>query len=163
MSTNEEKKDKFIQNFREHLGDVNGLLQVFLNGHLEVEGDLDSFLNEMFFRPEYLEDARLSFAQKVQIARAYTPEDHSRPEWELMLRLNKIRNDIAHRSRHKPLKIEIERLREATAKTYLRKDVVANLDPLDVVVRAVAMCCGFLGVMTDLLKKAQGKPVEEDK
>jgi hypothetical protein len=110
MATNEEQ-DEFIEEFRKHLGHVNELLQLFLNSHLEVEGDLDRFLGEMFFHPEYLEDARISFAQKVQIAPAYTPEDHDRPEWHVMLVLNKIRNDIAHRSRHKPLKIHIEKLR----------------------------------------------------
>ena len=94
--------------------------------------------------------------------RAYTPEFGNRPEWLLMLRLNKIRNDIAHRSRHKPLAINIAKLRRAAADTCTQKEETETLDHEKLVVHAALTCCGFLAVLTDELKRAQGKEVEED-
>jgi hypothetical protein len=98
----------------------------------------------------------------MQIVRACSGAFHSRPEWKLMHELNKIRNDIAHRSRHKPLKIEIEKLRKATIGMSRKKKEVEHLDIEKLVVHAALTCCGFLAVLTDELKKAQGKEVEDD-
>jgi hypothetical protein len=160
----EEKSDAFIEKLRAHLGHVNEFVQLVLNSHLEVEGDLDKLVDRIFFHPEHLEDARLSFPQKVHIARSYTTESHNAKEWSVMLALHAMRNRIAHRSRNKVLKVNVTPLREVTSKAFPSnmRLTIKRLGGTDVVVYAAALCCGFLVVLEEELAKAQGEEIEED-
>ena len=118
MAEGQEDRDEFIEAFRKQLGHVDKFIQLVLNSHLEVEGHLDEFVDRIFFHPEHLEDARLSFPQKVHIARSYTTDSNNAAEWRVMLALHAMRNKIAHRRRNKVLKINIGDLRDALWKAY---------------------------------------------
>ena len=91
----------------------------------------------------------------VTVVPAHQPQE--RDNLLYMLGLNQIRNDIAHRSRHKPLKIEVNKLRKATIGMSRKKKEVESLDIEKLVVYAALTCCGFLIMLTDELKKAQGE------
>src|SRR5882757_1836067 len=91
--------DDFIPKFRQQLLETSEFVRVLLNGHFDVERQLDEFLEQIFLHPKHLESARLTFFQKTNIARAYAPpKSDDRPEWRLMLELNALRNKMAHRS-----------------------------------------------------------------
>jgi hypothetical protein len=163
MATEEEENGRFVGEFHTLLKQhTPEFLQLLVNSHFEIEGDLDAFLQEMFVHPKYVEEARLTFAQKVAIVRAYAGAFSDRPEWKIMSVFNTIRNGIAHRSRHKPHRIGIEQLRDITIATYTDKKKLRAMDIEKLVVYAALACCGFLQHLTDALKRAQGKQVEDD-
>src|ERR1700710_2631703 len=107
----EDDDDDFIEKFRKQLSETDPFIQLVLNGHFDVEQQLDEFVDQIFFHPQYLEKGRLRFFHKVHIAQAYTQISHDRPEWRLMLELNSLRNKIAHRSTRKSTFFDISDLR----------------------------------------------------
>ena len=68
-----------------------------LRAHLIFEQLLDTFLKRTLVHPGALTDARFTFAQKLAISRAVAsgiaPSDWT---WQAVVRLNKIRNTLAH-------------------------------------------------------------------
>lgn len=69
---------------------------VVLKGHLIVEEKLDEIIEAFVFHPQQLETARLSFAQKVAIARSISLDEPENTVWDLILKLNTLRNRLAH-------------------------------------------------------------------
>ena len=49
MIENREGRDEFIEAFRKQLEHVDDFIQTVLNAHLEVEGQLEKFLDRIFF------------------------------------------------------------------------------------------------------------------
>lgn len=86
-----------IQRFRRLLPATTNLELIVLKGHLLIEAELESFLRAASQNPDQLNDARLSFHQKICLVRAFgggTP-DHSL--WSFITKLNTLRNRLAHR------------------------------------------------------------------
>ncbi|MBN8633449.1 MAG: hypothetical protein J0L76_21645 [Rhodobacterales bacterium] len=77
-------------------GAVDGTVLVVLKGHLLIEEILDEIIRKFVFHPEYLDAARLGFAQKLQIARSVSLDEHGSGMWEIALKLNILRNDLSH-------------------------------------------------------------------
>ncbi|MET4176100.1 hypothetical protein ABIB99_007219 [Bradyrhizobium sp. LA6.1] len=157
------EEDNFIGKFRENLRHVDVSVAIALNAHLEIEGNLDDYLRSIFAHPKYLEGARLSFFDKLSIARAYTPATHDRPEWEMMTLINTIRNKIAHRSRDKALQIDVSRLRTVMSKSFDRLQAeLKGVDPKEVITYAAAICCGFLILMEEEVSQTQRVRIHEE-
>lgn len=156
MDGDEIDLDEFVENFRKHLSEVDELAQVILKGHLEVERHLDDVVDTIFFRPEYLRDARLNFHQKIRIAKAYSPDPTAR-DWQVIEGLNKARNSIAHRAGVEKRAAEIAKLREALSKWGTERSRLSNksADEIEVVVLAAAMCSGFLLYLEDSVRKVR--------
>lgn len=72
--------DEFVEKFHKSLGEVDALGQMVLNAHSQVEAMLNAFLDAAMLHPQYFEDNRVTFPDKVQIARALTPESHEHPD-----------------------------------------------------------------------------------
>jgi hypothetical protein len=94
VSTDEQ--NPLIAKFAEHLQYVDAVALVVLKCHLLIEEALDRIIGKFVFHPEFLEDARLSFAQKIEIARSMSTGDHRNPMWELVTAFNALRNDLSH-------------------------------------------------------------------
>jgi hypothetical protein len=77
-------------------GAVDETVLVVLKGHLLIEEQLDDIIRRFLFHPVYLDSARLSFSQKLHIARSMSLDEHSNSMWEIALKLNSLRNDFAH-------------------------------------------------------------------
>ncbi|WP_171232297.1 hypothetical protein [Ruegeria sp. HKCCA4812] len=69
---------------------------IVLKGHLLIEEMLDSIIRTFVFHPDYLDDARLSFTQKLHIARSISLDEHDNAMWEIAIRINRLRNELAH-------------------------------------------------------------------
>jgi hypothetical protein len=69
---------------------------VILIGHLLIEEALVRILQVCSENPQYLDDARLTFHQRLSIARAISPTGTLEDPWSFVSRLNKIRNSLAH-------------------------------------------------------------------
>lgn len=151
--------ERFINAFRKQLHHVDDFIQVVLNGHLEIEGELDIYLDRIFAHPKHLRDARLSFYQKVCITRAYTPLSHERPEWPMMILFNSIRNKIAHRSRHDVLLVDMREIRSlvqgVASEPY--QSELETAEHKDIMIYAAALCSGFLSMMEEQLAAYKGE------
>jgi hypothetical protein len=138
---------RIINKFRAQLSTVDELAQVILKGHLEVERYLDDAFGTIFFHPEYLD--RLSFTLKMNVVRAYAWNSDTRPDWQLIAKLNAVRNEIAHRGKN--LSVKTADLRDVLS-NMIRSDVkerVKQVSDKEVVVLAAAFCAGFLSTLTD--------------
>lgn len=62
--------DKYVQQFKKHLDEVDAFTLVVLKSHLIMESAIDNVLRLIFFHPDIILDARMNFFQKVEIVRA---------------------------------------------------------------------------------------------
>jgi hypothetical protein len=98
------------------------------------------------FHSEHLRDARLSFAQKVHVARSYALRKNSNSIWNLILEINSLRNEIAHRLEAERRRTKMLRLREL-CRAKMTEELYRGIDAAGdeaVVTTAYAMCLGFL-------------------
>jgi hypothetical protein len=97
-SKDSQEKSARIQKLAEELfGHVDETAQIVLKGHLLIEESLESIISTFVFHPEFVEMAKLSFAQKLSIARAMSLNEHENEMWEIAAKLNSLRNEIAHK------------------------------------------------------------------
>jgi len=88
------QRDTF-QRLLEHL-DSDTAAMVALKGHLVIEEKITSAIEKFVFHPEYVDDARLAFAQKLAFARSLSLDEEKNSMWELLSRLNRLRNTLSH-------------------------------------------------------------------
>ena len=74
-------------------GDVELTL---LKCHLLVDEVLTNIICKSFKNQNYIKDARLTFAQKVKLARASIEIPHALWVWKALHLLNQARNELAH-------------------------------------------------------------------
>jgi hypothetical protein len=138
--------DKYLAQFQQHLNEIDEPALVVLKGHLILEGVLDNILATIFFNPGYLSDARLSFSQKVRIARAYCLNKDSLPIWNLILAINTLRNEAAHSLGAATRVRKMDALRQAylaDSSPQRRKELKNASDP-EIILVACAETIGFL-------------------
>jgi hypothetical protein len=69
---------------------------VILKGHLVIEERLTAVIEKFVFHPEHLDKARLTFAQKLAIARSLSLDEDTNSMWNLIEKLNTLRNKLSH-------------------------------------------------------------------
>jgi hypothetical protein len=69
---------------------------VVLKGHLLIEEALNGIISNFVFHSEHIGEARLSFAQKVNLARSMSDRENENPMWRIGTALNSLRNELAH-------------------------------------------------------------------
>jgi hypothetical protein len=57
---------------------------IILKGHLVIEERLTSVIEKFVFHPEHLEQARLTFAHKLAIARSLSLDEDKNSMWSLI-------------------------------------------------------------------------------
>ena len=87
-------RNTFLRLIREVNSDPAAL--VVLKGHLVVEEKITAAIEKFVFHPEQLERARLSFADKVAIARSISLYGANNSMGDVVLKLNALRNRLAH-------------------------------------------------------------------
>jgi hypothetical protein len=80
-----------------------------LKGHLLIEENLRELIDMKLPSPQALEDARLTTHQVICLAEAFFGPQADRWFWDILHRLNKLRNDIAHKVQPRDI---AERMRE---------------------------------------------------
>ena len=116
------EEDDFINRFSEELHHASDFITVALNAHLEIERSLDGYINRIFEHTMYLDEAQLTFYQKVCITRAYAPTSHDRYEWGMMIFINTMRNKIAHRSRHRKSSVQRQSIAKNDARDFRKSE-----------------------------------------
>ena len=96
-----------------HFATTDDFVTVVVKGHLILEQYLTRLISEYCKFNNYLEDARLTFRQKIYLARAliYLPPQMLAGLWQVFELLNKIRNDVAHNLDSHKLKAHLLQLR----------------------------------------------------
>jgi len=90
-----QKHEKEFGVFKNTTRDVDLLV---LKGHLLVEQFLTSLIESYCWKPDFLEDARLSFFNKVKLARCFVMHPmHDDSIWDNVECLNRLRNELAHK------------------------------------------------------------------
>ncbi len=87
---------EILAKLEEHLRYVDESALVILKGHLVIEEALNEIIRTFVFHSEQLEGARISYAQKVALARSMSLDEHNNEMWQLVLAVNSLRNELAH-------------------------------------------------------------------
>lgn len=143
-------EDKYVQQFKKHLEEMDELVQIVLKGHLIMESAIDNIIALIFFHPELILDARINFFLKVQMVRAYALHEKDMSIWKLVLAISELRNEIAHNLDGKKREARLAAVRklylsEAPDFAEAHKDYPDHI----IVLLACSMCTGFLGVFEE--------------
>ncbi len=92
-----------FQRFLKLLPHGKDLDLVILKAHLLIEEQLRQLISERLKNPTSLDDARLEFHQCILLAQALFQPDFQSWLWTSLVKLNKIRNAIAHNLKPKGL------------------------------------------------------------
>jgi hypothetical protein len=137
--------------YREHFIQFIGKLEsddealIVLKGHLVLEERLTAVIEKFVFHPEHLEKARLSFAQKVNIARCLSLDESANAMWDLIEKINALRNKLSHSLDGEPRARAMDAL-----KASYRRELGADLgkeeeqDARIWLAGALSMCLGFV-------------------
>ncbi|MCR9248573.1 MAG: hypothetical protein NXI31_26400 [bacterium] len=135
---------------------------VVLKGHLLVEEQLDRLIAASCRRPEDLDQARLTFSQKLSLASALIG---SFSQKRFVERLNRMRNKLAHRLDGYSLEQELnDVLRSYDSEEFAEYGVakLSTLRRLGYLKRMVALTCGILAGIAGGMRAARahsGAPV----
>jgi len=99
-----------FQRFLKLLPHGKDLDLVILKAHLLIEEQLRQLISERLKNPTSLDDARLEFHQCILLAQALFQPDFQSWLWTSLVKLNKIRNAIAHNLKPKGLSDRIGNL-----------------------------------------------------
>ncbi len=90
-----DSEDEDIAELTRHLNS-DPIANMVLKGHLLIEEKLTAAIEEFVFNPSCLDDARLTFAQKLAIYRSLSPGASDSSCWDVIAKLNKLRNALSH-------------------------------------------------------------------
>lgn len=145
-----------VKQISEHLDKTDDQILVILRAHLLVEERLRDILARLSQAPEELKGARLSFHQALCLCRAVIGRQDD-PAWDFMVRLNEVRNRIAH---HLDPGDFDELL--GSVVTKLRSDYADRLKtPLGRFRMAVVYTCGYLDALKGSPRLRQAYAIEE--
>ena len=138
---------KWAEKIKEHFQYVDATTQVVLKGHLLSEQSLDTILGRFVFHPEHLQSAELEFAQKVNLARSISLDEHNNEMWKLVNAINSLRNELAHSLKSEKRQRKTQRVIELYFKLLGNEQMAARNknDPEEAVLAyAAALFLSFL-------------------
>lgn len=91
-----EPLEEMRQRIEEQFRHVDETAVVVLKGHLLIEEALDTIISKFVHHAAFIEEARLRFAQKIAVARSMSLDEHENGMWDIAIKLNSLRNDLAH-------------------------------------------------------------------
>ncbi len=157
----DDSSDAFYEQFSDQLQQVHKLPQMILNAHFEVERSVDHFIERVFANPKHIENLR--FWDKVRVIRAYSAIGEDEPEWQVIIKLNELRNVIAHGNSNEVATDKFHAVREALMSikrgTMQRSLEGANVEK--VLTYAALTGSGFILVLEETILKAQGRWTKE--
>lgn len=84
--------------FLKKLPHGNDQVLVILKGHLLIEEQVRLIINRRLDNPSAFHETRVDCHQAICLAQSFFPSGHSPDFWMSLKKLNKIRNDIAHKT-----------------------------------------------------------------
>ncbi len=90
------RQEDSYAHFKVHFPRAGDPVLLILRGHLILEQQLTLLIEEFLKDKEALDEARLSFAQKLALARALVGGSIKHSPWTAAKELNRVRNHFAH-------------------------------------------------------------------
>ncbi|RYY82934.1 MAG: hypothetical protein EOO15_22225 [Chitinophagaceae bacterium] len=144
-----------IDRFNTEMSAIDEMVHVLLKGHLLLEEALAQLIDQLVFHQKFLSEAKLTFAQKVHIARSMCLRKADAGAWGILLAVNGLRNDLAHRLNSPEREKRVEKVKNLFFKDASDneriKDIMAMRDH-EIVMSACAHCAGFLTAATSDLR-----------
>ncbi len=134
--------DKNLERFAKKMSDLDELGNYILKGHLLVEEMVTRIVESFVFHREFIDEARLTFHQKLQLARATSTSDHGNSMWGLISILNSLRNEMSHSLDRPKLQPKLDALRHKYFEEFPKES--SSLSDEQVALNAVLACMGFL-------------------
>lgn len=141
-----------LERFTEEMSRIDEVAHVLLKGHLILEEQLVSIIEQYAFQRDHVQEARLSFTQKLAVARSFCLRKNTHGEWELIGALNALRNDIAHNLNSTKRASKLARVKELyfkEAAEYPKIEEVKKASDAEIVFHACAHCSGYLSSFAD--------------
>jgi hypothetical protein len=137
-----------LDNFGDQMDKLDEVAHVLLKGHLLIEEWLTRAINQHLFHPEHLvEDGRLSFSQKVTLARSLDLRRNNLGMWDVIAAVNSLRNDLAH-SLNSPKRLKktatLKQLFFRETSGHQTVDEMKKLTDARLLRSICAACLGFL-------------------
>lgn len=148
-------QERFIQ----LMSEFDPAVPVLLKGHLLIEEALEGILIMHVFHSKHLNEARLSFHQKMCVVRSLGHRKAHFGEWELIQVINGLRNELAHQLEPELKEKKMARLREVYFREAAGMEGVSELrglDDPDLISTACAHAIGFLSSMQADSKALRG-------
>jgi hypothetical protein len=157
---------KQLEKLHAHMTYIDESALIILKGHLIVEEALGEVISRFVHHSEYLEGSRLTFAQKLAIARTMSLDDHVHEMWPMVTAINSLRNSLAH-SLDSPKRAE--RTKALMDLYFKQGGVVPKLKngkdapEAAALSMAFAMCLGFLASAIEEVKRFRSMVESMDK
>ena len=151
-------EDKYVQQFKKHLEEVDAFILIVLKSHLIMESAIDNIIRLIFFWPAILLDARMNFFQKVEIVRAYALREDEMSIWKLMHAIAELRNEVAHNLEPKKRQARMDKVRKLYLSEVSPEHAGEHKDAADeeIVIYASSLCTGFLGKFEEDIGSLRG-------
>ncbi len=124
--------------------DLDRAAMVALKGHLVIEEKITAAIEKFVFHPEHLDDARLTFAQKLAISRSLSLDENKNSMWELVAKLNRLRNTLSHSLEGTLRADAMNAIRAAYIKERDSKLDWEKTDEASLLLGVISLCLGFL-------------------
>lgn len=141
------------------LQNIDELALVVLKGHLLLEELLSQVIETFVFHAELAESARLSFGQKVSLARSMSLDESENSMWSVVSSINSLRNDMAHAIDSPKRAAKLNAVRENYLREiaeHPRREELQGADDLTIVTLAVGLCLGFVHTFTEEVDRLKG-------
>jgi hypothetical protein len=105
-----------------HIGIIDDPGLLVLKSHLLIELFLNSFIEKSLPYPQAVFEARLSFWQTLHLVKALHPKNDYEWLWDLIARLNRLRNELAHNIEPENFDTKIQDFLKIAGKHIYAKD-----------------------------------------
>lgn len=122
---------------------IDPFVGITLKAHLRIESLLDEIINMFVFHPEFILKARLTFAQKIKLARSISLDQSKDSVWGIIILLNNIRNDAIHNIELKNKGKYIKKL-DLFMHQQIKNDEFVKYNDSHKLELITAFCVGFL-------------------
>lgn len=138
---------KLVERINAEIVTVDEVAHVLLKGHLLLEESLSRIIEQYVFHREHISEARLTFSQKVSLARALCLRKNNIGEWDLISSINSLRNELAHRLNSPERDKKLSRVRDIyfrEAAGFKHIEEIKKESDQVILLNACAHCAGFL-------------------
>lgn len=160
MESAEQDPRRHVFRFDEHMADVDDLALIVLKGHLLIEEMLLELAALLVAHPDHLTRANLGFHKLACIDRALAKGEAGNKCWDLILGINSLRNQLAHKLEPPDLDRCVEEVLAADREAQPIDGMVfdktgEDLDTNGGLRQAIVTCTQFL---LGLIVRAETKP-----
>ena len=149
MDTPSKDQRRHVFRYDEHMPDVDDVSLIVLKGDLLIEEMLLELATLALEHPKHIEKAKLSFHQLTCIVRALVAEKPDDKCWALILEINSLRNQLAHKLEPLDLDQRIKRILDLDNEVQPieginRVKARNNFEPGEGLRQAIVSCMLFL-------------------